>query len=69
MQNLNDFIKNMDPKTLQQGIERASQFAKTPEGKTFVENIKKENPKDKDEIMKMMMKNPEIMKAIEKFLK
>lgn len=67
MADINDFFKNIDKKTLQKGIEKASEFAKTSEGKKMIDNIKKNNPKDKDSIMKMIEQNPEMFKTIEKF--
>lgn len=67
MPDFSDLLKNIDPKTLQDGIEKASMFAKTEEGKRLIENIKKSNPKDKNDIMSIMAKNPEIKKSIEKF--
>ncbi len=67
MADINDFFKNIDKKTLQKGIEKASEFAKTPEGIRMIENIKKNNTKDKDTIMKMVEQNPEMFQTIEKF--
>lgn len=67
MSDLNDLLKNIDAKTLKEGMEKAAIFAKTEEGKAFIAKIQKGDPKDKASLSKLLSNNPDIMKSVEKF--
>lgn len=83
--NLNDILKNMDERKLQEGIKKAQEFLSTNEGKQFASQLSQgdlnkvasslqDNPQnlsvgDRDKIIKEISKNPEIIKKIEKLFK
>ena len=64
---LNDFLKNMDSKTLAEAINAAQQYAKTDEGKKTIESLKrgeKIGGKDKNDIMSLIKNNPDLAKKL-----
>ncbi len=69
MNGFENLLKDVDPKTMEKGVERATAFAKTAEGKAMIEKLKENMPADKDALMKMLAQNPELMKSVEKFFK
>lgn len=66
-------LKGMDKKELSAAIKKAQEFAKTDEGKQFVEKIKKgEAGLDKstqEKLAKEIGNNPEIAKKLSELLK
>lgn len=64
-----EMLRGIDKNTLQEGVQRAEAFAKTAEGKAMMAKLGKSAPSDKDALMDMLKKNPDIMKTIENFLK
>ena len=79
MKNLNDLLKNIDPKTLEQGRRTAEAFSKTAEGKALLdkfsnttfnaENLKNISGKDADAILSFIKENPDIKNKIEAIVK
>ncbi len=69
MQNINDLLKNMDPIAKAATMEKANAFIKTKEGAEVLSKLNGIDSKDINAIMAMISKNPELIKAIEKFFK
>jgi len=69
MNNINEMLKNVDKKTLEKGMQQANAFMNTKEGKLMMNKIKNEMSEDKQEIMNIISKNPDIVQTIEKFFK
>ena len=69
MENFSDMLRGVDKKTLQESIKQAQAFTETAEGRKLVDTFKKDMPKDKDALMKMVAQNPEMIKMLESFLK
>ncbi len=69
MQDFNAFLKGMDSKTLEEGMKKASAFAKTAEGQKMIASFKGNMPADKESLIKTLAANPEILKTVESFLK
>ena len=68
---LNDFLKNMDSKTLAEAVKAAQEYAKTEEGKKTIESLKRGDKiggKDKNEIMSLLKGNPELVKKLNELL-
>ena len=68
---LNDFLKNIDGKTLAEAVKAAQQYAKTDEGKKMVESIKKGEKiggKDKNDIISLLKDNPDLAKKLNDIL-
>ena len=68
MKDFLDKLKGMDKKQLAEAMQQAKAFAATPEGKEFVEKVKKgEAGIDKaqqENLAKQLSKNPDIAKTI-----
>lgn len=68
-----DKLKGMDKKQLAQAMKQAKEFAKTPEGKEFVEKIKKGEAgidiSQQKDMEKQLAQNPDIAKTIFDILK
>jgi high-affinity K+ transport system ATPase subunit B len=73
MKDFLDKLKGMDKKQLAEAMQQAKAFAATPEGKEFVEKVKKgEAGIDKaqqENLAKQLSKNPDIAKTIFDILK
>ncbi len=69
MSDFAELLKGVDKKTLEKGMQQANEFINTKEGKMMMEKIKNEMSGDKQEIMSVLSKNPDIVHAIEKFFK
>lgn len=68
--NLNNFLKGLDPRSLAEGIKKAQEYAATPEGKKFINEMKSGNgPIKKDEVTDAFKNNPEILAKINELLK
>ena len=80
MKDINNMLKGMDPKTLEEGKKRAEEFAKTQEGKKLLDSLgltgkfsadslKKVSDSDFASIQKFISSNPSLAKKIENILK
>ncbi len=69
MKGFEDMLRGVDPKTLEKGMEQASAFAKTAEGKAMLEKLKSSMPSDKDSLMKMLEQNPDFLQSLGAFFK
>ncbi len=69
MKGLEEMLRNVDPKTLEKGMEQASAFAKTPEGKAMMDKLKENMPADKDGLMKLLEENPSFLQSLGAFFK
>lgn len=73
MKDFLDKIKGMDKKQLSEAVKQAKTFAATPQGKEFVEKIKKgDTVMDKaqqENLEKQLKDNPDITKLIFDILK
>ncbi|MDD6307761.1 MAG: hypothetical protein PUB07_00135 [Clostridia bacterium] len=69
MSTIEDMLKGVDANVLESGMETARAFAQTPEGKKFVEQFKNKIPTDKEDVLRTIANNPDMMKALNQFLK
>jgi len=77
--NFNDFFKGMDQKKLEESIKKATEFAKTKQGQDIINSIKGKNSNaatpanlsdaEKENLLKQVTSNPELMRKLEDFLK
>ncbi len=68
MKNMSDFFKDKNSKEMESAIKKATDFANTKDGREVVEKLKHTMPKDKDALLNLLSQNPDILKAVEKFL-
>lgn len=69
MDRISDMLKGLDAKTIEKSMEKAKAIANTKEGKAFIQQYQGVTPTDKDELLKIVKENPELVKAIENFFK
>jgi hypothetical protein len=80
LKNLNDLLKKLDPKMIEEGKKKAEELSKSPEGKALIEklsdngqlslsNLKNFSESDAEPILKFMSQNPDLAKKLESFFK
>ncbi len=69
MDRISDMLKGVDAKTIEKSMEKAKAIANTKEGKAFIQKYQEAKPTDKDELVKIVKENPELIKLIENFFK
>lgn len=78
-------LKNMNPETLKAGLKSAGEYVKTPQGKKMLEELRGVDKNEilkqlggenvflsqdeKDELLKQLTNNPELLQKLADFLK
>ena len=69
MNQWNDLLKGMDKKKLEKDMDKATAFAKTPQGKALIDKLKDASPTDTDALIKLIKENPDLIQSVESFFK
>lgn len=69
MNEWNDLLKGMDKKTLENNMDKATAFSKTPQGKALIDKLKGASPTDADALIKLIKENPDLIQSVESFFK